>query len=163
MRVQRTRSSASPPHSPLTRYPLGRSWIVVLPAAFLSIASSACVTRHGRGYWAWNYPGYWSGSSCSAIPVEGTARLRVRVADIMGAGLPGAKVRASQTAAVASDQFETDERGEVQIPVVPGHWRVTAELLGFETARYELDILPRSQCSVCFELDLASSSVPTVT
>jgi hypothetical protein len=25
-RVQRTRSSASPPHSPLTRYPLGGAW-----------------------------------------------------------------------------------------------------------------------------------------
>jgi len=26
MRVQRTRSSASPPHSPLTRWPLGSAW-----------------------------------------------------------------------------------------------------------------------------------------
>jgi len=47
MRVQRTRSSASPPHSPLTRWPLGRGsrWLgfVVLAAATYS---AGCSRRH---------------------------------------------------------------------------------------------------------------------
>ncbi len=34
-RVQRTRSSASPPYSPLTRYPFGVGWKAVLGAALL--------------------------------------------------------------------------------------------------------------------------------
>ena len=39
MRVQRTRSSASPPHSPLTRYPLGRlCGVVLLILALVSMA-----------------------------------------------------------------------------------------------------------------------------
>jgi hypothetical protein len=41
MRVQRTRSSASPPHSPLTRYPLGRSGAFVALSMLAGVAMSA--------------------------------------------------------------------------------------------------------------------------
>jgi len=42
MRVQRTRSSASPPHSPLTRGPLGGGKLLLRLGTMLSLALSAC-------------------------------------------------------------------------------------------------------------------------
>ena len=40
MRVQRTRSSPSAPHSPLTRYPLGAGMVCIAVAALMTVAAS---------------------------------------------------------------------------------------------------------------------------
>jgi hypothetical protein len=45
MRVHRTRSSASPPHSPLTHYPLGRSWFLVAGVMVLAAGAVTCASR----------------------------------------------------------------------------------------------------------------------
>jgi len=44
MRLQRTRSSASPLRSPLTRHPLGRSWFQVVATTVLAAGTFACAS-----------------------------------------------------------------------------------------------------------------------
>ena len=123
--------------------------------------SADCVPRHDKFYWAWNDPGFWAGSRCAAGPETAGARIRVRVSDSVGP-LPGAKVQAIQSESVKSEEFESDAKGEVEIPVSPGRWRVRVVLPGFHPGTYDLEVGAGSECRVCFELDLADSSVETV-
>jgi len=49
MRVQRTRSSPSAPHSPLTRYPLGSAWrqAAIVAGIHLAVVAAACASSAG--------------------------------------------------------------------------------------------------------------------
>src|SRR6476659_2102727 len=49
MRVQRTRSSASPPHSPLTRYPLGGLTLRLVAAVAVAALAADIVEAQARG------------------------------------------------------------------------------------------------------------------
>ena len=124
--------------------------------------SADCVRHHDKHYWAWNDPGFWAGSRCTASPQAAGPHIRVRVSDTVGFALPGAKVQAIQSESVKSEELESDEKGEVEIPVSPGRWRVHVVLPGFRPATYDLEVGAGSDCRVCFELDLADSSVETV-
>ena len=126
-------------------------------------ALAGCVTRHGTGHWAWSDPGFWSDARCGAVTADGATILCVRVADSFGGALTGARVQAWQSGGARTGEFESDERGRVQIPVAPGRWHVSVELPGFHAGRSDIDLLPGTQCCVRFELDLADSSTVTVT
>jgi hypothetical protein len=78
-RVQRTRSSPSAPHSPLTRYPLGGKMSLFLAVCALGMIL-ACSTAGAQGPW------------CAGSPVEfGTVEVGgfgFRVVDSTGHGVP---------------------------------------------------------------------------
>jgi Carboxypeptidase regulatory-like domain len=106
-RVQRTRSSASPPHSPLTRYPLGACAIAI--ALSVSLAGTALSCR-----------------STSVSSVTGTAR------DTQGTPLPGVAVSLIPEGGRATRTVVTDGNGAYTFLEVPrGRYRVVSSFAGF--------------------------------
>jgi hypothetical protein len=150
-RVQRTRSSPSAPHSPLTRHPLG-GFAQVSGVLLLSSLGSliGCETIGGRLYWAGT--GFAARVACETTAVS-EKHLRVDVRDWMGLHLPGASVRVSQAGSVGMG-YMTDERGIVDVPVVPGPWVVEVSLGGFYSGWRSVDVSDVGRCTVTFYLRL---------
>src|SRR5262245_30556500 len=98
MRVQRTRSSASPPHSPLTRYPLGglarNGSRVAVAAGLATVVLVGCISYRGKQYWAWETPPGWPVTSvCEERPDGQGTSVQVVVVDEVDGVLPGVAVK----------------------------------------------------------------------
>ena len=161
-RVQRTRSSPSAPHSPLTRRPLGGSLLqgglrltLLLGAA---LGSLGCESAWGKLYWAGTAPGYRVKTECGALITGGGTSVRVYVGDWMGRYLPGAHIRAVQQGSTLTRDSATDTSGHAVIDIPPGIWNVDAELSGFRSGSATVEITADQACTITFLLRLDDTS-----
>ena len=130
-RVQRTRSSASPPRSPLTRYPLGRAGRGPWAVACLSVAlATACISVGGRLRWD-----DWSSSYADTepAPVDSSATpgpsLLIKTMDLSGGPLPDVYVDVDGPS--GSQNCLTDSHGFASRTLGPGSWRISLSAAGW--------------------------------
>ena len=164
-RVQRTRSSASPPHSPLTRNPLGGSFRSPrIWASAISLCSMVgCVTINGKDYFQLTAPPFVATSTCEPAEVGVYWTVRVRVSDEGGGSLPGATVRFVSVPGNDMREEVTNANGVTQVRLSSGLWRIRASLPAFTTAQYDLSLAQSQVCTVTVFLRIDPKATPTVT
>ena len=87
-----------------------------------------------------------------AIALAQEAGLVGAVKDATGAALPGVTVRAVNAASGNSFEAVTNGRGEYQLPVRVGEYRVTATLSGFTPLTQPVTVLVGQQALLEFQL-----------
>jgi hypothetical protein len=163
-RVQRTRSSASPPHSPLTRSPLGGHGLslgVALGAcAWLSLG---CETFNGKSYLAIVPPAFRVASACESPLSEQGWTVAVEVRDDLGGALPGVTVRYTLVDGGRSEESVTNTQGLATAQLSPGVWRIETRLGGFTSAHHTLELTESKACRIEVMIRIDSKAAVTVT
>ena len=159
-RMQRTRSSASPPRSPLMRSPLGGLWRNrrLAHLVFVSVAClvSGCVSYRGKMYWAWAVPGWPIEAACEASR-EGTGSVvHIAVLDEADGPLPGVAVQVGRADSQPGFQGATDDHGVVTTALEPGQYQVTVRLAGFTHRECALSLARDQSCTITFHLAIDS-------
>ena len=151
-RVQRTRSSASPPHSPLTRGPLG-GWgrlLLLVPGVFAVILFPACQSI--GGHWYFLTKKYATRVECAASKADTAAQIKVAVCDQDGGYLPAADFSLTGGVVCETRDYQTDWRGVYTADVEPGPWEVAVHFVPFARGSTSLDVRPGEVCTVTFFL-----------
>jgi hypothetical protein len=118
-RVQRTRSSASPPHSPLTRRPLGNGRFSAAIVAGLAAASFLLVA-----------------SACGRLVPERPATVTVVAADSQGGVMPGITVALDAVGEPGHFEATTGAKGSATFTGLrAGSWKVSGPSFGTEPTR----------------------------
>jgi len=117
MRVQRTRSSASPPHSPLTRGPLGTRGILVAMVAFALVAGAACKDSPTQPSSAQPLTGQWVADMSGQICVGDWSRVTLSLVQT-GLNLAGQLTTRDGQVFMVSGSLEND-RGTLAV-AIPG-------------------------------------------
>jgi hypothetical protein len=127
----------------------------VVRAAALACAVTAC-TAHGGGA-AHEAPHPVVERRCDAAETSGPVPLRITAVDESGTPMPRALVSIADAgkASAPAARLETDERGEAEVGVLAGLWRIEITHPGYSAGRYLLDLHPGQSCGVRFELEPA--------
>jgi hypothetical protein len=150
-RMQRTRSSASPPRSPLMRCPLGGSWASVLAGVVLAGGSVSCAS--------WPSP---MSQVCPGAPVEvGTLRtsgLGFRLVGPNGTPLSGFLWRYRQNLILPGgwEEWERVEGEECRRFQACGYAGVT----DLEERAYEIEICPNGYRPIHLYMDVRDAAKP---
>ena len=115
MRVQWTRSSASPPHSPLTRRPLGNARDTVVEIALFV---SLCALLGG----------------CATGSPRREPSLAVLATDTEGSPVPNIRIDVTNLLNGLGAALITDTAGRASFVLEPGRWLVSGLSLGTEPA-----------------------------
>ena len=155
-RVQRTRSSPSAPHSPLTRHPLGRMKALLRHLAIVVPAIVAPGCAHER---AAPLQGPVECSCATGEPeLANSAVLWVRACDDRGNEMSAVSV--SVDGPVWGDrpplEWRTNPSDPLLQPLQPGMWNVRASFPIFETYTAALSLPPGQVCMVRFRMQLES-------
>ena len=144
-RVQRTRSSASAPHSPLTRSPLGGRKLMM----GLITLSVSCISVDGRLVPAWR-SGVSNARCVSADALGGAAHLRVVVRDSRGFVANTSRVAVFRpddpTALRLSLYLDADGTSETAMPLGP--WVVEAALPSEKPVHARVELKAGQTCTV---------------
>jgi hypothetical protein len=94
--------------------------------------------------------------SCVAADAEQPVALRLVVVGESGAPLTAAAVRITDASGTGTGAVvETDEKGEAEVGVRPGLWRVEVSLSGFGQRRELLELEAGKACTVRLQLKRA--------
>jgi len=94
--------------------------------------------------------------TCVAADPQQPVALRLVAVDDSGAPLPGATVRIADAAGTGAGALvETDEKGEAEVGVRAGLWRIEISRSGFGQRRELLEIEAGQACTVRLELKRA--------
>jgi hypothetical protein len=102
-------------------------------------------------------------SSAALVAQVTTADILGRVTDPSGAGVPSAKVTATNLGTNATATAKTDDSGNYLVTLLPaGHYRVNIEENGFKSARVSdvtLAIIDRSRLDTTLQLGASQQTV----
>jgi len=94
--------------------------------------------------------------SCVAADPQQPVALRLVAVDESGVPLPGATVRIADAAGTGAGALvETDEKGEAEVGVRSGLWRIEVSRSGFGQRRELLELEAGQACTVRLELKRA--------
>jgi Carboxypeptidase regulatory-like domain/Putative zinc-finger len=96
----------------------------------------------------------------SSRPAAATgAGLYGTITDPSGAGIPGATVVATNSAAEIVRSVATDQHGQFRMAdLVPGHYRIEAQATGFQTESFPAEVAPAQQAVADVTLRVGSAS-----
>ena len=151
-RVQRTRSSPSARHEPLTRCPLGGESHVAAGLLLCAVTLAGCSTADGKRHGSFaEQP---SPATVWCVPVQqGSGSLiRVNVADDHGRPFPGAGVDIEAADRKYHRGYETSATGSISSRLPPGSWKVGARLVNFRPGTQLVELVEDHACEVTFNL-----------
>jgi len=128
-------------------------------AAAIGCGAAACQAHAGGATHPHQRAEARSGVQRSCVPSDPSqpAALRLVAVDESGVPLPGATVRIADAAGTGAGALvETDEKGEAEVGVRAGLWRIEVSRSGFGQRRELLELEAGQACTVRLELKRAA-------